>query len=130
VNKFHIQKQTKVALFFGLAVGALGASSASAHHSFAMFDSQKKITLEGTVRAFQWTNPHSWIQLAVPDASGKEVEWALEGASPNVLVRAGWKRTTLKPGDKVTAVLNPLKDGTPGGSWTQITVNGVQLKAR
>jgi hypothetical protein len=95
-----------------------------------MFDNQKKVTLEGTVRVFQWTNPHSWVQLVVTDASGNEVEWALEGASPNVLVRAGWKRNTLKPGDKVIAEFNPLKDGTPGGSWTGITVNGVRLKAR
>ena len=130
MGRVRAEKQIRIGLLVGFAVSALGASSASAHHSFAMFDSQKKITLEGTVKAFQWTNPHSWIQLMVTDPSGKEVEWALEGASPNVMVRAGWKRNTLKPGDKVVAVLNPLKDGTPGGSWTDITVNGVKMKAR
>jgi hypothetical protein len=103
---------------------ALSMSAALAHHSFAMFDSQKTITLEGTIKEFQWTNPHTWIQLLVRDASGKEVEWSIEGGSVNGLARAGWKRTLLKAGDKATVVIHPLKDGNPGGSLVTVTVNG------
>ena len=103
---------------------ALWMSAAVAHHSFAMFDSQKTITLEGTIKEFQWTNPHTWIQLLVRDASGKEVEWSIEGGSVNGLARAGWKRTLLKAGDKATVVIHPLKDGNPGGSLVTVTVNG------
>jgi hypothetical protein len=94
---------------------------ASAHHSFAMFDRTKETPLTGVVKAFQWTNPHSWIQLVVTDASGKSVEWSLEGGSPSVLSRNGWKRTTLRPGDKVKVLINPLKDGAPGGTFLEVT---------
>ena len=112
----------------GLAAAALlAAAPAFAHHSFAMFDRQKEVTLKGTVKEFQWTNPHSWIQLVVKDASGKEVEYSIEGGSPNGLSRAGWKRTSLKPGDKATVVIHPLKDGTNGGSLVTVSVNGVQI---
>jgi len=103
---------------------ALWTSAAFGHHSFAMFDSQKTISLEGTIKEFQWTNPHTWIQLLVRDASGKEVEWSIEGGSVNGLARAGWKRTLLKAGDKAIVVIHPLKDGNPGGSLVTVTVNG------
>ena len=109
------------------AVSLTAAAPASAHHSFAMFDNQKNVTLEGTVKEFQWTNPHSWIQLVVKDASGKDVEYSIEGGSPNGLSRSGWKRTSLKPGDKAVAVIHPLKDGTNGGSLVSVSVNGVQI---
>ncbi len=108
----------------GVAVVSLAAPPAFAHHSFAMFDAQKNLTLDGTVKDFQWTNPHSWVQLLVKDASGKEVEWSIEGGSPNGLSRNGWKRTSLKPGDKATVVIHPLKDGTNGGSLVTVMVNG------
>ncbi len=111
----------------GVSVVTLAGAPALAHHSFAMFDNQKNTTLDGTVKDFQWTNPHSWIQLMVKDASGKEVEWSIEGGSPNGLSRNGWKRTSLKPGDKATVVIHPLKDGTNGGSLVTVTVNGVQI---
>jgi hypothetical protein len=83
--------------------------------------------LDGTIKEFQWTNPHSWIQIMAKDASGKEVEYSIEGGSPNGLSRAGWKRTSLKPGDKAQLVMHPLKDGTNGGSLVTVTVNGVQI---
>jgi hypothetical protein len=105
-------------------VFALSLTPAVAHHSFAMFDNQTTLTLEGTVKEFQWTNPHTWIQLLVRDASGKEVEWSIEGGSVNGLARAGWKRTLLKAGDKAKVVVHPLKDGKPGGSLVTLTVNG------
>jgi hypothetical protein len=94
---------------------------APAHHSFSMFDRERTITITGVVREFQWTNPHSWIQVTVVDASGKQTEWSLEGGSPGILSRNGWKRTSLKAGDKVTVEIYPLKDGTPGGSFIEIT---------
>ncbi|MDB5458470.1 MAG: hypothetical protein JWO72_211 [Caulobacteraceae bacterium] len=105
-------------------LGLLAAGQAQAHHSFSMFDTNRELTLEGVVKEFQWTNPHSWVQLVVKDGSGKEVEWSIEGSSPNNLVRFGWKRSSLKAGDRVQAVIHPLKDGTIGGSLVKITVNG------
>ncbi len=111
----------------GVSVVGLAAAPAFAHDSFAMFDNQKNVTLDGTVKDFQWTNPHSWVQLMAKDASGKEVEWSIEGGSPNGLSRSGWKRTSLKPGDKAQVVIHPLKDGTNGGSLVSVTVNGVQI---
>ena len=112
----------------GLAAVSTGAAPALAHHSFAMFDNQKNVTLDGTIKEFQWTNPHSWIQIVVKDpATGKDVEYSIEGGSPNGLSRAGWKRTSLKPGDKAVLVMHPLKDGTNGGSLVSVKVNGVEI---
>jgi hypothetical protein len=91
------------------------AGSAVAHHSFAMFDRDKQLTLEGTVREFQWTNPHIFIQLKVKNAQGTEEEWSIEGASPNMLFRRGWTHESFKPGDKLTVVVNPLRNGSRGG---------------
>lgn len=96
----------------------LAATPAFAHHSHAMFDAGKQVTLVGTVKEFQWNNPHCWIQLLVPDAndpSGAPVEWGVEMGAPIQLVRHGWKPSSLKPGDKITVVINPLRDGRPGG---------------
>lgn len=108
-------------------VAASLIAPAFAHHSFAMFDNQKDLTLEGTIKEFQWTNPHTWIQVMVKDAAGKEVEWSIEGGSPNSLSRNGWKRTSLKPGDKVVLVTHPLKDGSAGGSLVTVSVDGVPI---
>jgi hypothetical protein len=111
------------------AVGSLAAvaAPAQAHHSFAMFEGQKTVTLDGTVKQFQWTNPHTWVQLIVKDASGKDVEWSIEGGSPNALARSGWKRTSLKAGDRAVVVIHPLKDGTDGGSLVSASVNGATV---
>lgn len=100
-----------------LALAALlgAAGPALAHHSFAMFDSRSEVTLTGTVREFQWTNPHSWLQLQV-QRGGSIVEYSIELGSPNSMSRRGWRRTTFKPGDRVTAVINPMRDGSAGGS--------------
>ncbi len=104
------------------------ALPASAHHSFAMFDIAKTMTLEGTVKEFQWTNPHIWVQLIVHDpVTGKDIEWSIEGGSPSGLGRKGWTRHSLKPGDKATIELHPLKAGGPGGSLRSVTINGVTL---
>jgi hypothetical protein len=108
----------------GAVAAVAGATPALAHHSFALFDAQKSIALEGKVKQFQWTNPHTWIQLMVVDAAGKEAEWSIEGSSAISMSREGWSRTALKPGDRVVVVIHPLKDGTRGGSLVSATVNG------
>jgi len=104
-----------------LAVSVALATSApaSAHHSFAMFDSSRESTIRGTIKEFQWTNPHVWIQVSVPGANGREVVWSIEGSSPNSLRRQGWSSSTFKPGDRVTITMNPLKNGDPGGSFVR-----------
>jgi hypothetical protein len=110
---------TKAALLMCLAVTA---ASAEAHHSFAMFDQEKVITLRGTVKEFQWANPHSWIQLMVPGEGAKVTEWSVEMSGPGGLARKGWKPRTLKQGDKVTIVIHPLRDGGPGGSFVSVVL--------
>ncbi len=112
----------------GAAAALLAGAPVIAHHSFAMFDNKQNMTLEGTVKEFQWTNPHLWVQLLVKDpATGKEVEWSIEGGSPNGMRRQGWARTSLKPGDKAVVHIHPLKDGAPGGSLVSVSVNGQQV---
>ena len=108
-------------LAIGLFALAL-ATAAAAHHSFAMFDQTQQVTLKGTVSEFQWTNPHAWIHLDVPNANGVKDTWQVELNSPNNLKRQGWKSTSIKPGDQVTLVLNPLKDGSKGGLFVSITL--------
>ena len=110
-------KKIKVASF-GLVLFA--AIPAAAHHSDAMFDSSKEVTLNGTVKEFQYTNPHSWIQLLVPATAGASVEWSIETAAPIVLLRAGIKPTSLQAGDKISLRAHPLKSGGPGGSLIEI----------
>jgi hypothetical protein len=94
----------------------LSAAPAMSHHSTTAYDHSKTIVLTGTVKEFQWTNPHSWVQLIVIDDQGKTTEWAIETGSPNLNLRHGWTRTTLKPGDKVTLTIYPHRDGNPHGS--------------
>jgi hypothetical protein len=103
---------------------ALIASPVTAHHTRAMFDQTKQITLVGTVKEFQWTNPHCWIQILVPDPRDPQaapVEWGIEMGAPVELMRKGWKPASLKPGDQVTIIVNPLRDGQPGGLVISVT---------
>lgn len=93
-----------------------------AHHSFAMFDQTRQVTLKGTVREFQWTNPHAFLHVQVSAGDGGSETWQVELNSPNNLKRQGWKSGTLKSGDNVTVVLNPLKDGSKGGLFVSITL--------
>jgi hypothetical protein len=101
-----------------------GAAPALAHHSAAMFDRNKEITLVGALKEIQWTNPHGWIQLLVPGPNGAAVEWSIEAANPAGMVRMGLKRTPPypAPGDKITVVMHPLRDGRPGGSFITMTL--------
>jgi hypothetical protein len=105
-----------------LAVAAFCvAAPALAHHSATMFDMVAEMTLVGTVKQFQYTNPHSWIQVMVPGEGGApQVEWSIETQAPIVLLRAGIKPTSLQPGDKVIVRFHPLKDGTPGGEMIDV----------
>ncbi len=103
-----------------MLLAGLAPLPASAHHSFAMFDSQHEVWLEGSIAEFQWTNPHAWIQVIVTGADGKQVTWSLEGGSPSILSRNGWKRTVLQQGDKVRILIYPLKSGEPGGSFIEV----------
>ena len=85
-----------------------------AHHSAAMFDRGTEIVLEGTVKEFQYTAPHSWVQVFVEDENGETVEWSVEGAAPNVLLRRGIRPTSLVPGEAVSVRAHPMSDGQPG----------------
>lgn len=102
---------------------ALVALPAVAHHSFAMFDQTRTVSLKGSVVQFQWTNPHAFIELDVPNAkSGGSEHWSIELNSPNNLARQGWRRTIIKPGDKVTITINPLRNGKKGGLFNMIVL--------
>ena len=112
-------------------LAVLATGTVAAHHSFAMFDQSKRITLKGSVTAFQWTNPHAFIQLAVTSAAGAKEEWSIELNSPNNLKRQGWSSTSLKPGDQVTLETFPLRDQSDhmGGLFIQVTLaDGSVLK--
>ena len=93
------------------ATGALWSAASVAHHSGAMFDYDKSVTLAGTVKQFQWTNPHCWIELSVPGEKGAE-DWSVEMGAPLQLYQGGWKPGTLKPGDEIKVVVRPTRDGT------------------
>jgi len=102
-------------------VACAAGAQVHAHHSFAMFDHEHRITIAGTIVKFEWTNPHVYIELDVPDGAATK-HYTVECASPNVLKRVGWKFNDLKVGDKVTLLINPLRNGDPGGMLEQATL--------
>lgn len=104
----------------GAMVATLG-TIASAHHSFAMFDTANPITIAGVVTAVQWTNPHVYIELDVPEGQSTK-HWTMELGSPSILMRGGWKFNTVKRGDKITAVVSPLRNGDPGSLLVRLTL--------
>ena len=111
---------------WSLAALALIATPAAAHHSFAMFDANKTLTLKGTVTQFSWTNPHVYLFVDVDGTT-----WGVELTSPGNLSKVGWSRNVVKPGDKVEVEVNPLRDGKHGGGFRQMTLaNGQVLRAR
>jgi hypothetical protein len=105
-----------------LAIALCVAASAYAHHSAAGIDQTKTVTQEGIVKEFKWANPHSWIELEVKNAKGDTEIWNLEMNPPSYLVRAGWKSTTIKPGDKIKFSAHPFKNGDPGGIFMSVTL--------
>jgi len=98
------------------------ATPVLAHHSAAGIDRTKSVTLVGTVKQFGWQNPHSWMEVDVPGEAGVVTTWKVEMTSPAFLIRAGWKSSTVKPGDKVTVKVFPLRDGDPGGLFQSVTL--------
>ncbi len=110
-----------------IAVLMLPVPAALAHHSFAIYDSAHQVTIEGTVKEFQWTNPHVWIHVLVHTDMGDDLR-QIECTSVNFLARKGWTKRTLKPGDKVSITLSPLRDGSRGGSFRSVnSLNGAPL---
>jgi hypothetical protein len=103
------------------------AGAAAAHHSPVMFDRSKRQTLTGTVKQFAWTNPHASIQLEVSGPDGKTENWGVEMNSPNNLVKQGWRSTSIKGGDKVSIVINPLRSGEHGGAFVSIKLPNGQV---
>jgi hypothetical protein len=95
-------------------------AAATAHHSAAMFDQSKTITLHGTVKDFQFTNPHSWLMVIVTAADGNAVEWGFEAEGPSTLLHAGILPKSFRPGDKVTVTANPMRDGRPAGALNSV----------
>jgi hypothetical protein len=103
------------------AVLGLGAAAmVAAHHSFAMFDSEHQVKITGQVSKFEWTNPHIYIFVNGGEAGKEAKAWTIEGASPGILNRVGWKFNMVKSGDKVTMVIAPLRSGEPGGLLKEI----------
>lgn len=112
-----------------LACGAtlVAAAPASAHHSFSMFDAQHPVQVVGIVKSWQFTNPHSWLQLVILK-NGQTVQYSVECGTPVTLIRRGWSNTSFSVGDKVTVVVNPLKSGANGGSLVRaVMANGQTL---
>ena len=110
-----------VSTLFGALILAF-STPAFVHHSGAMFDREKVVTVTGTVTEFNWQNPHASFRVDVPNPKGQVESWAIEMNSPNNLVHIGWKRSSIKAGDKVTVKINPLRDGRPGGLYIGITL--------
>lgn len=109
---------TLMCLFLAVAAG----SRLAAHHSFAMFDTANPVTITGVVTDFQWTNPHVYIELDVSEGGKGMRHWTIELGSPSILQRGGWRFNSVKKGDKVTAVVSPLRNGEPGSLLTRITL--------
>jgi hypothetical protein len=114
-------KRASMGVVLAAVVGA--ASPAAAHHSFAMYEPTKTLTFKGTVKSFQWTNPHVilWV-LVQPEDGGAPQEWSFETTSPGVLTRNGWTRQSLKAGDRVSVTFSPLRDGSRGGGLNSVTL--------
>jgi len=111
----------------GLMAAALAPLPSLAHHSYSMFDMQKTVALQATVVRFKWQNPHAFIEIDATSRSGAE-RWAIEMTSPNNLAQEGWRRTSLKPGDRITVWVHPLRSGARGASYVGVRLpNGSTL---
>jgi hypothetical protein len=102
-------------------VGAFCPAAALPHHSNVAYEVTKVITITGVVKSFEWVNPHTWVHVVVDDGKGGKVEWAAEGRAPGVLLRAGWTRSSLKPGETVTIDMSPAKDGSKTSIIARVT---------
>jgi hypothetical protein len=104
------------------AIVTLVGTTALAHHSAAGVDQSRTVTIVGVLKEFKWANPHAWMDLDVTDDRGEARRWSIEMTAPTYLARAGWKSTTVKPGDRVTVTVRPMKNGDPGGLFVNITL--------
>jgi hypothetical protein len=136
LNKCDVEEESTVLdqrkglLRAGVGLLSLIATAAPAHHSYTRFDMGTTLKLEGTIKEYQWTNPHVWIEFAAIDpATGKEMDWSLESDSPNMLTKRGWTRKSMKPGDKAVAVVHPLKikSDKNEAALESMVVNGVTI---
>ena len=122
----HVVREVVAGILVGAVVLVCASERSWAHHSAAMFDEKKTVTVEGVVREFQLTNPHSWLLVDVTDKGGKVVTWGFEAEGPSTLSRAGIKPSDLRPGTKLTITGNPMKDGTRAAIW----VNAVRADGK
>jgi hypothetical protein len=104
---------------FGAAL--FEATPGLAHHSNVAFEVTKVVTITGVVKDFEWRNPHTWVILTIDDGKGGKVDWAVEGRAPGVLLRAGWTKGSLKPGETITVDMSPAKDGSKTGLVARVT---------
>ena len=100
----------------------LAATPVNAHHSFGQFDDKQCLTIEGSVKKFQFSYPHTWLWVVAHGADGADVLWGFEGADPATLTLYGWSQEFMKKGDKITVAFNPLRDGRKGGSMRKIVL--------
>jgi hypothetical protein len=120
----------RAAVFLGIVCVLLAGGAASAHHSLANVQRDKTVTVTGVVKEFDWGNPHIWIEVLADGSDGMVTHWNIEGSSPTVLARSGWRPSALKPGDRISLGVHPRKDGAAGGYLADeepLTVNGHML---
>ena len=118
--------KTKV-IFIAATTLSLLVVSAAAHHSPVVFDRTKEVKLAGSVKEFRWSNPHCFIELDVKNEAGGMDAWAVEMNPPSYLVKAGWTSKTVKPGDTVTIMVNPLRTNEKAGKFVSITLADGQV---
>ncbi len=115
-------RELAIAATLGALLALAGpAGTAAAHHSYALYDTTRKVQITGVVTAWEWTNPHAHMEVLTTDAAGVGQSWNLTMSSPNILLRTGWSPKSVKVGDRVTVVLNPRRDGVPGGTPLTVT---------
>jgi hypothetical protein len=121
-------KMKLIACFIVVFLLAVASGSAFAHHGTEAYNEQAKLNFKGTVVSFEWSNPHCQLHLDVTDAKGNVVHWNFEASPPNVLVHSGWTKDSIKPGDQVTVVGSPAKNGAPIGIIQKVILpNGREL---
>jgi hypothetical protein len=124
ISRQHARRALALCALLALVM----AGTVQAHHSFAMYDHTRTLTLNGTVTKFQWTNPHAYLELDVKDAKGVVKHYSLEGTSINMMQRIGWRSNMIKFGDNVKAVMAPLLDGNPAGLLLEVTLPSGETK--
>jgi hypothetical protein len=126
-----VRAMSKVSSAVCVAFVLMAPVSALAHHAAAMFETEKTVTVSGTVEEFAYVNPHAWLYVVVTDDNGEETLWGFEAEGPSALMRAGIKHNALQPGDLVTVTARPLRDGRPAGAWVSVTkADGTVLTPR